>query len=70
MSIIRLYTATFDEIKANLLIPIEKMKGIEKIKDTFRTDTGKRYGPEFIDQGISIGNAINTEMNEMLQRGE
>ena len=36
----------------------EKMKGIEKIKETFRTATGKRYGPEFIDQGIAIGNAI------------
>jgi hypothetical protein len=45
----------------------EKMKGIEKIKGTFRTDTGKRYGPEFIDQGILIGNAIYAEMNILLQ---
>jgi hypothetical protein len=45
----------------------EKMKGIEKIKETFRTDTGKRYGPEFIDQGILIGNAIYAEMNILLQ---
>jgi hypothetical protein len=41
----------------------EKMKGIEKIKETFRTETGKRYGPEFIDQGIAIGNAIYEEMS-------
>ncbi len=47
----------------------EKMKGIEKIKETFRTDTGKRYGPEFIDQGITIGNAIYDEMSLMLQDG-
>jgi len=47
----------------------EKMKGIEKIKDTFRTDTGKRYGPEFIDQGITIGNAIYAEMSAMLEQG-
>ena len=47
----------------------EKMKGIEKIKETFRTATGKRYGPEFIDQGIMIGNAIYEEMTALLQQG-
>jgi hypothetical protein len=47
----------------------EKMKGIERIKDTFRTDTGKRYGPEFIDQGIQIGNAIYAEMCSLLEPG-
>lgn len=46
----------------------EKMKGIEKIKETFRTPTGKRFGPEFIDQGIAIGNAIYEKMSELLQR--
>jgi hypothetical protein len=45
----------------------EKMKGIEKIKETFRTATGKRYGPEFIDQGITIGNAIYEQMSVMLR---
>jgi hypothetical protein len=48
---------------------LEKMKGIERIKETFRTDTGKQYGPEFIDQGITIGNAIFAEMNVMLRSG-
>ncbi len=47
----------------------EKMKGIEKIKETFRTETGKRYGPEFIDQGITIGNAIYEEMSILLEPG-
>ncbi len=47
----------------------EKMKGIERIKETFRTDTGRRYGPEFIDQGITIGNAIFEEMSSMLKTG-
>ncbi len=47
----------------------EKMKGIEKIKETFRTATGKRYGPEFIDQGLAIGNTLYKEMTEMLQAG-
>jgi hypothetical protein len=45
----------------------EKMKGIEKIKDTFRTETGRRYGPEFIDQGIAIGNTIYEEMSLVLK---
>lgn len=45
----------------------EKMKGIERIKETFRTATGKRYGPEFIDQGVIIGNAIYEEMSVMLR---
>ncbi|HYA86548.1 MAG TPA: hypothetical protein VEI57_05760 [Nitrospirota bacterium] len=45
----------------------EKMKGIEKIKETFRTLTGKQFGPEFIDMGLSIGNAIYEEMNSILE---
>ncbi len=31
------------------------VRGIEKIKSTFRTDTGKKYGPEFIEKGLEIG---------------
>jgi len=48
----------------------EKMKGIEKIKETFRTATGRQYGPEFIDQGITIGNAIYEEMTSMLKQNK
>jgi hypothetical protein len=44
----------------------EKMKGIEKIKETFRTATGKRYGPEFIDQGIEIGNIIYEDISRFV----
>ncbi len=47
----------------------EKMKGIEKIKETFRTPTGRQFGPEFIDMGIAIGNAIYEEMNSLLKLG-
>lgn len=46
----------------------EKMKGIESIKDTFRTPTGRRYGPEIIDQGIGVGNAIYAEMTVLLKK--
>jgi hypothetical protein len=42
------------------------MKGIERIKETFRTVTGKRYGPEFIDQGIRIGDSIYEEMTALV----
>ncbi len=47
----------------------EKMKGIEQIKETFRTAAGQRYGPEFIDQGIHIGNIIYQELSAALERG-
>ena len=41
------------------------MQGIEKIKKTFRTTTGKEYGPQFIDLGIAIGNRLyNTILDE------
>jgi len=33
----------------------EAMKRLAGIADTFRTATGKKYGPEFIDQGLKIG---------------
>jgi hypothetical protein len=46
----------------------EKMKGIERIKQTFRTATGRQFGPEIIDQGLTIGNAIYAEMTALLQR--
>lgn len=34
------------------------MEGIAKIKNTFRTDTGKAYGPGFIDMGLAIGEEL------------
>lgn len=34
------------------------MKGIERIKDTFRTVTGKKYGPQFIEIGLAIGEEL------------
>jgi len=46
----------------------EKMKGIEMIKKTFRSETGRRYGPEFIDFGIGIGNEIFREIERLVGR--
>ncbi len=46
------------------------MDRLAKIKTTFRTDTGKKYGPQLIDMGLAIGkelfNIINTEFAHLL----
>ncbi len=46
------------------------MEGLEKIKTTFRTDTGSKYGPQFIDIGLAIGKKlyelIQSEIEEYL----
>ncbi len=46
---------------------LEKMEGVGKIKNTFRTETGRIFGPEFIDLGINIGNEIYREMGNLLR---
>ena len=35
------------------------MEGISWIKETFRTETGKIYGPEFIELGLKIGEKVH-----------
>ena len=35
------------------------MAGLEKIKTTFRSQTGKKYGPQFIDLGLAIGRQLH-----------
>jgi hypothetical protein len=37
---------------------LPSLGGIERIKSTFRTATGKRYGPDFIERGLEIGMRI------------
>ncbi len=44
----------------------EKMTAIKRIKETFRSGTGRRYGPEFIDLGVEIGNEIYSEMGRLI----
>ena len=34
------------------------MEGIERIRNTFRTRTGKTYGPDFINRGLEIGRRL------------
>ncbi len=38
------------------------MEGVEKIATTFRSATGRQYGPEFIDIGIEIGRRLYEEL--------
>jgi len=40
------------------------MEGISRIKQTFRTETGKTHGPEFIEIGLMIGNKIYQFLEE------
>ncbi len=46
------------------------MDMIAGIKDTFRTTTGKKYGPQFIDLGLAVGKelfqVIDTEFTHLL----
>jgi hypothetical protein len=48
----------------------EGMEKLAKIKKTFRTITGKKYGPQFIDIGLSVGrelfDVIQTEYAALL----
>lgn len=48
----------------------EGMEKLAKIKDTFRTKTGKKYGPQFIDIGLAIGKellkVINSEFAHLI----
>jgi len=41
---------------------------IKRIKKTFRTATGRKYGPEIIDMGLQIGKVIYSELKESLGR--
>jgi hypothetical protein len=41
------------------------MEGISAIKETFRTETGKVYGPEFIELGLKIGEKVYQFLREM-----
>ena len=60
------FTHTVWEMVSFAGIPLETfmqkypgaMKRLAGITDTFRTDTGKEYGPEFIDQGLKIGRRL------------
>jgi hypothetical protein len=40
------------------------LEGIRKIRDSFRTPTGREYGPDFIDRGLTIGERIYASLTD------
>jgi len=41
------------------------MESIRRIMDTFRTPTGREYGPDFIARGLEIGERLYRELAEL-----
>jgi len=64
------FTEMIWDISDTFNIPIEilldhfpaGLKALEKIRDTFRTSTGREYGPDFIALGLKIGERLYTEL--------
>jgi len=60
------FTSTLWEMLTAGGHPLEKLfehwergiEGIKRIRSTFRSATGKFYGPDFIDRGLAIGEVI------------
>ncbi|MDD5723994.1 MAG: hypothetical protein PHY29_09715 [Syntrophales bacterium] len=44
------------------------LQSLRKIRETFRTATGQKYGPDFIDLGLEIGDALYTELEKSFLR--
>jgi hypothetical protein len=42
------------------------VNGLLKIKETFRTNIGAQYGPEFIDLGVKIGKEVYQHLQRLL----
>lgn len=40
------------------------LEGIRKIRGSFRTETGRRYGPDFIDRGLEIGRRLHEALTK------
>ncbi len=66
------FTDTIWEMVSFLNPPLETfiahypkgMKSLERIKQTFRTHAGQRYGPQFIDIGLAIGEELYRVIRE------
>ena len=67
------FTETLWSMAAPFRIPLEvllrnflpRMEGIRRIADTFRTPTGREYGPDFIARGLEIGERLYRELAGM-----
>ncbi len=51
-------------IPCQTLLPrlLPGIEGIGKIRDSFRTPTGREYGPDFIDRGVAIGRKLHAAL--------
>jgi hypothetical protein len=66
------FTHTLWQMVASYNPPLSKfmarywkgMEGVARIKHTFRTGTGKTYGPQFIEIGLAMGKDIFTMIKE------
>lgn len=45
------------------------LEAIRRIRDTFRSRTGKAYGPDFIDKGLLVGKRFYRELKARLHGG-
>jgi hypothetical protein len=43
---------------------LDGLDGIRKVRESFRTATGREYGPDFIDRGLTIGHRLYGELTE------
>ncbi|MBA4422809.1 MAG: hypothetical protein C0390_06855 [Syntrophus sp. (in: bacteria)] len=41
------------------------LEGIRKIRDSFRTPTGRDYGPDFINRGLTIGERLHAALTDL-----
>jgi hypothetical protein len=41
---------------------LKGMEGVGRIRETFRSKTGRHYGPDFIDRGMEIGRRLYAEL--------
>lgn len=51
-------------IPLKVILPrfLEGLDSLRRIRGTFRTETGRRYGPDFIDRGLVIGHRLYTAL--------
>jgi len=59
-------------IPLKTLLPhfLSRLEGIRRIRDSFRTQTGKEYGPDFIDRGLTIGKRLHAALTSDEETGE
>ena len=67
------FTETLWAMLASRNIPVQTLlprflrglEGIRKIRDSFRTPTGREYGPDFIDRGLTIGERLYAALTDL-----